>query len=361
MRIKKPFLFFIILFIAIIGSAFQTDKATASSSDITGYHDGTNCEQTWGWAKDLNSPAPLKVGIWLDYPANSILTRKIGETTANLLRPDLPFPDKEHGFKWALPEQFKDTARALFVYALALDGKPRKLLNYSDKNTCCNPSELFPNGTYIQVRKTGLKVYSGPGFNYRPIRDIWGRQHTLKQGMVLKINKEVIFDGQRAPWYRVTADIWNRYGSRNWFISANHWYVKKLAFQGEITAFPDTREKWIEITLSNQRLKAWEKNEKGENRLAFETSISSGVHNATKKGTFRIYTSRIHSYMKGWDYDLPGVPFCLYFDGLRAIHGAYWHNSFGYVRSHGCVNLPLDNAEWLWFWTYGKSLKVIVR
>ncbi|MFH1188669.1 MAG: L,D-transpeptidase [bacterium] len=65
--------------------------------------------------------------------------------------------------------------------------------------------------------------------------------------------------------------------------------------------------------------------------------------------------------MKGSDYDLPGVPFDMYFDGGRALHGAYWHNSFGSVRSHGCVNLPLDAAEWLWFWVNGKKLTVFVH
>jgi len=34
------------------------------------------------------------------------------------------------------------------------------------------------------------------------------------------------------------------------------------------------------------------------------------------------------------------------------IHGAYWHNNFGTARtSHGCVNLPVDFAWWLFDWT----------
>ena len=34
-----------------------------------------------------------------------------------------------------------------------------------------------------------------------------------------------------------------------------------------------------------------------------------------------------------------------------ALHGTYWHNNFGHVMSHGCVNLPMDVAEWLYAWT----------
>ena len=50
-------------------------------------------------------------------------------------------------------------------------------------------------------------------------------------------------------------------------------------------------------------------------------------------------------------YDLPGVPWNLYFteDG-GAIHGAYWHNNFGQPWSHGCVNVPLKEAEELYNW-----------
>ena len=33
-----------------------------------------------------------------------------------------------------------------------------------------------------------------------------------------------------------------------------------------------------------------------------------------------------------------------------AIHSA-WHNDFGYPVSHGCVNLPGDDARWLYEWS----------
>lgn len=56
--------------------------------------------------------------------------------------------------------------------------------------------------------------------------------------------------------------------------------------------------------------------------------------------------------MQGSDFDLPGVPFTQYFHlgkGI-AIHGAYWHNDFGNPRSHGCVNVPNSDAQWLFRW-----------
>lgn len=49
-------------------------------------------------------------------------------------------------------------------------------------------------------------------------------------------------------------------------------------------------------------------------------------------------------------YDLPNVPNVMYFYQGYSIHGAYWHNNFGYQMSHGCVNAPLAAAEWLYNW-----------
>jgi lipoprotein-anchoring transpeptidase ErfK/SrfK len=60
-------------------------------------------------------------------------------------------------------------------------------------------------------------------------------------------------------------------------------------------------------------------------------------------------------------YDLPGVPWNLYFtQGGAVIHGAYWHDSFGSVYSHGCVNLPVSVAQVLYIWA-DLGTKVIVE
>lgn len=50
-------------------------------------------------------------------------------------------------------------------------------------------------------------------------------------------------------------------------------------------------------------------------------------------------------------YDLPGVPWDLYFTrNGDVIHGAYWHDKFGEPWSHGCVNLPVEQAMKLYKW-----------
>jgi len=45
-------------------------------------------------------------------------------------------------------------------------------------------------------------------------------------------------------------------------------------------------------------------------------------------------------------YSLEEVPWTMFFDEGRALHGAYWHDSFGYRRSHSCVNLSITDAKW---------------
>ena len=91
-----------------------------------------------------------------------------------------------------------------------------------------------------------------------------------------------------------------------------------------------------------------------------DVDISTGLAlTPTPRGTFTIFKKTPSRYMQGplpnlsdqQRYDLPGVPWNLYFtQGGAVIHGAYWHDSFGARYSHGCVNLSPDNARKLYEW-----------
>lgn len=113
---------------------------------------------------------------------------------------------------------------------------------------------------------------------------------------------------------------------------------------------------WIEIDLSEQHLFAW----KGNNQI-FTTIISSGkAKTPTYAGVFSIQRKYPQDRMRGLDYDIPDVPNVLYYDRGYALHGAYWHNNFGTTVSHGCVNLPINNAQWLFNWT-GIGTAVVIH
>jgi lipoprotein-anchoring transpeptidase ErfK/SrfK len=104
--------------------------------------------------------------------------------------------------------------------------------------------------------------------------------------------------------------------------------------------------KWIEVILSQQRLNAWQ-----NGRIVMSSAISSGVSaHPTLRGMFKIYVKYRSTRMRGPGYNLPGVPYTMYYSGSYAIHGAYWHHNFGHPMSHGCINLPVPFSRLLFLW-----------
>jgi lipoprotein-anchoring transpeptidase ErfK/SrfK len=108
---------------------------------------------------------------------------------------------------------------------------------------------------------------------------------------------------------------------------------------------------WFDVDTAHQVLVAY----RGEVPI-FATLVSSGRRgHSTPPGAFRIWVKLITGRMANEEpsdpeenpYYLEDVPWVMYFNDDIALHGAYWHGSFGHVRSHGCVNLsPLD-ARWV--------------
>ena len=92
----------------------------------------------------------------------------------------------------------------------------------------------------------------------------------------------------------------------------------------------------------------------------------------TPIGEHTVVRKRPSRHMHGFEgradeYDLPGVPFCTYFtEAGVAVHGAYWHNDFGHPRSHGCVNVLADDAQWVYRWSmpvaeYEETLLIVEK
>ncbi len=105
-------------------------------------------------------------------------------------------------------------------------------------------------------------------------------------------------------------------------------------------------ERWIDVDLSEQLLIAYE----GYTPVQW-VLVSTGLpRTPTVVGRYRIYVKYEATLMSGDDYYLPNVPHTMYFYQGYGLHGAYWHNNFGRPMSHGCVNLPLPEAEWLYNW-----------
>ncbi len=115
-------------------------------------------------------------------------------------------------------------------------------------------------------------------------------------------------------------------------------------------------EKLVEVDLAHQWVNCYE-----AGQLVFTTKVSTGRKfgqdlYATPAGEFETFRKRPSRHMAAGNlasgYDLPGVPWVAYIDeeGV-SFHGTFWHNDFGVPRSHGCINMTIDAAKWLYRWT----------
>lgn len=265
----------------------------------------------------------------------------LSTTSLDLISPDSPFLKEEEVVVIESKNEDEEATvlpvkKVLFEYVEVIDG--------------C--------GTHFKGEC--LNVRSGPGLEYEVVSQ-------LRNGIVLRVGGLVENEGE--AWYKIIFDETLRYPERvtsDWYVAAE--YVDVLYDEGDKTVWEDgstTTNKWIEVNRTTQQLKAYEGDE-----LFMEISISTGLAlTPTPRGTFTVFKKTPSRYMQGplpglpsdQYYDLPGVPWNLYFThGGAVIHGTYWHESFGSPYSHGCVNLPTHEARKLYEWT-PLGTKVVVK
>lgn len=194
-----------------------------------------------------------------------------------------------------------------------------------------------------------VNVRSGPGAEFPVVA-------RLRNHVILKVGGKVEREGR--SWFKIVFDEPLLYPERvrgDWYVAAD--YVRVVLNEGDKTIWDHeaaSTTKRIVVDRSDQTLTAYDGDE-----VFMEMVISTGLElTPTPRGTFSVFKKTPSRYMQGplpglpYDYyDLPGVPWNLYFTHEGAvIHGAYWHNSFGSRYSHGCVNLPPDEAKKLYDW-----------
>lgn len=207
-----------------------------------------------------------------------------------------------------------------------------------------------------------LNVRSGPGKKYPVVA-------RLRNGIVLKVDGKV--EREERTWYKIVFDEWLRYPERvtsDWYVAAD--YVRIVLDEGARNLWDIAGATGAEITKrivisrQEQMLRAYDGDE-----LFMEEKISTGAElTPTPQGAFTIFRKTPSRYMQGpipgitpVYFDLPGVPWNLYFTHQGAvIHGAYWHDDFGFPVSSGCVNLPTDKAKQLYEWAE-LGMSVIVQ
>lgn len=146
-------------------------------------------------------------------------------------------------------------------------------------------------------------------------------------------------------------------GEDEWYmVGPDEWVHQKVVAR----VIPNTKPpegvtggRWIEINLYEQTVSVYDNYE-----LVFATLIASGLEPLwTRPGLFQIYEKYDKTAMSGDfssdgsdAYYLEDVPWTMYFDEARALHGAYWRANLGFAQSHGCVNMTIGDSRWLFDW-----------
>ncbi len=262
-------------------------------------------------------------------------------------------PDDEPALTYASPE---DAAASRNPIGQIETGSLRYISYVSRVDINGNPYLLTTAGAWLRASPAaytdfqGLLFYENPAIDFGWVVD---RTPSYTQPSVsapvsgkeyVQMDQIQIYNTTEAEglvWYEIAPDEW----------------VNSL--KARVVHFDPTRpegvesDRWIEVNLFQQTMTVYE-----DGDLLFATLVSSGVEPFyTRPGVFQIYQKKLLETMRGAFevdrsdyYYLEDVPWTMYFDEARALHGTYWHTNLGYMQSHGCVNLSPGDANWLYQW-----------
>ena len=171
----------------------------------------------------------------------------------------------------------------------------------------------------------------------------------------------------KKPWYKITDELLRI----DYHVPAHHVRLIDAEELAPISPEVPWEDKRIEVSLKDQTATAYE-----GNKVVLHTLISTGIPGLNQPGDTPTYTpagkfnievkmpskhmgdgnmtSNIHAY------ELPGVPWVSFFHETGvAFHGTYWHYNFGRKMSHGCVNMTMEDAKWLYRWAFPETKSYI--
>ncbi|HMN61349.1 MAG TPA: L,D-transpeptidase [Anaerolinea sp.] len=190
-----------------------------------------------------------------------------------------------------------------------------------------NPSNSF--GWLVD----NARARSAPGYASPEVGDLIYRETAVQ------IYQKVSQDG--TDWYQIGFDRW-----------MERRYIRQVVVNPTPPKGVDNN-RWIEVNLYEQTLTVYE-----NGQLLFATMVASGGEPFyTRPGLFKIYQKKPLETMQGAFeadrsdfYYLQDVPWTMYFDQARALHGAYWRAWVRFAGAHGCVNLSIGDSAWLYQW-----------
>jgi hypothetical protein len=231
------------------------------------------------------------------------------------------------------------------------DGFAHSLNLQPVENAPQTPESAVPSGGFWA--ETSVPMTFGRG---SPVPD-GGALFRMPFGTVFQV-LEVLEGADAKPWYRIS-------DGRSEKIFAPAINLRRLSDVEFAPISPNVapKDKRLEVDLRKQEMIAFENDvEVFRARCAtgafFKLEDGTQQDFTTTPGDYTIYEKRPSRRMSGGEqgsgdyYDLPGIPWVSYFTRSRiAFHGAYWHNDFGRPRSHGCVNLLPEDANWVYRWS----------
>lgn len=169
-------------------------------------------------------------------------------------------------------------------------------------------------------------------------------------GLSQPVSGKTLYTYTKVPVYKtITSE------GQEWvMVGINQWLPKLVVGRVLLATQPPEgveNGRWIEVNLYDQTLAVYD-----NNQLVFATLIASGMNPFfTRPDLFKIVEKKPAETMSGGVgtdeyYYLEDVPWTMYYDGTRALHGAYWRTNLGYTASHGCVNLSVSDSRWLYDW-----------
>lgn len=219
--------------------------------------------------------------------------------------------------------------------------------------------EAGPNGFWIEVIAPKTRTRKEPSLAAEA-------DYEYFYGTIYLV-VDVVADASGLVWYKT----FDEYTDKELDIKPTHHWVRadhvRRVHESEMTAIrPEVADKRIRVDLAAQTLTCFEGDAavlktKVATGASFKQADGTAADFSTPKGDHRAILKMPSRHMRAIEaerdtdawFDLPGVPWNTFFttEGI-AIHGTYWHNDFGVVRSHGCVNVPIAVAKFVYRWTF---------
>jgi len=102
-----------------VNTGYSQAGPPTNTTGPEGTLDVAECTRIAGWARDPDFTGRVQVHIYRDGPFGTGTI--LANVWADLHRPGLPFPDKDHGFHWSVPAGSIPNGTMIYAYGLGVD------------------------------------------------------------------------------------------------------------------------------------------------------------------------------------------------------------------------------------------------